>query len=93
MQVLRVGDVGIVCMPCEPFQGVGRQIVRDSPLPLAIPVGYANSSYGYITDGANTGDREYMSRFYRYTRYRPPLRRPAGDVLARVGVKTLKSLI
>lgn len=93
MQVLRVGDVGIVCMPCEPFQGVGRQIVRDSPLPLTIPVGYTNYSYGYITDGANTGDREYMSSFYRYTRYRPPLRRPAGDVLARVGVKTLKSLI
>lgn len=93
LQVLRVGDVGLVCMPCEPFQGIGRQIVRDSPMPLTIPVGYTNYSYGYITDGANTGDREYMSSFYRYTRYRPPLRRPAGDVLARVGVKTLRSLL
>jgi hypothetical protein len=44
--------------------------------------GYANVSYGYITDGPNTGDREYMSSFYRYTKYRPPLRKPAGDVLA-----------
>ena len=92
MQILRIGDVGIVSMPCEPFQGIGRQIVRDSPFPLTIPVGYTNYSYGYITDSANTGDGEYMSSFYRYSRFRPPLKRPAGDVLARVGVGALKSL-
>jgi hypothetical protein len=88
--VLRIGDVGIVGMPCEPFLGIGRQVRRDSPLPMAIPCGYANVSYGYITDGPNTGDREYMSSFYRYTKYRPPLEKPAGDVLAQRGIEILR---
>jgi hypothetical protein len=82
MAVVRLGDVGLVAIPCEPFQGIGRLARRGSPLPLTIPCGYANVSYGYITDGPNTGDREYMSSFYRYTKYRPPLEKPAGDVLA-----------
>ncbi len=90
MAVLRLGDVGIVGMPCEAFSGIGRLIKRFSPLPLAIPCGYTNFSFGYVTDGPNTGDGEYMSSFYRYTQFRPPYRKPAGDVLAHQAVKTLK---
>jgi len=90
--VLRIGDVGIVALPCEPFLGVGRQIKAGSPLPVAIPCGYANTSYGYVTDAPNTGDCDYMSGFYRYTVYWPPYRKPAGDVLARAGVRMLKQL-
>ncbi len=82
IQVIRLGDVGILGMQCEPFQGIGRRLRKLSPLPLTIPCGYTNGSHGYITDSTNTGDREYMSAFYRYTRFRPPLREPAGDVLA-----------
>jgi hypothetical protein len=89
LYVIRLGDVGIVGMPCEPFQGIGRQIRRGSPLPLAVPCGYVNVSHGYITDGANTGDREYISAFYRYTRFRAPLAEPAGDVLAAKAVEVL----
>lgn len=89
LYVIRLGDVGIVGMPCEPFQGIGRQIRRRSPLPLAIPCGYANVSYGYITDSANTGDREYVSAFYRYTRFRAPFRKPAGDVFAHKAIEIL----
>jgi len=87
--VIRIGDVGIVGMPCEPFQGIGRQIRRQSPLPLSIPCAYMNASHGYITDGPNTGDREYMSAFYRYTKFRPPLKKPAGDVMAKRAVEIL----
>lgn len=88
--VIRIGDVGMVGLPCEPFQGIGRLVRRDSPLPMSIPCGYANVSYGYITDGPNTGDREYMSSFYRYTKYRPPFAKPAGDVLALRAVDVLR---
>ncbi len=89
ISVIRLGDVGIVGLPCEPFQGIGRQIRNRSPLPISIPCGYMNVSHGYITDGPNTGDREYMSAFYRYTKFRPPLEKPAGDVLADQAVKIL----
>ena len=90
LPVIRIGDVGIVGMPCEPFQGIGRQIRAGSPCPLTIPAGYTNASFGYVPDGPNTGDTEYMSSFYRYTRFHPPFRKPGGDVLARAGVRALK---
>ena len=89
VHTIRLGDVGIVALPCEPFQGIGRQIRKGSPLPLTIPCGYTNAGCGYITDGPNTGDREFMSAMYRYTRYWPPFKKPAGDVLARTAVRRL----
>lgn len=91
--VIRLGDVAIVGMPFEPFQGIGRQIRAGSPLPLAIPCGYVNVSHGYITDGPNTGDREYISAFYRYTRFRPPLKKPAGDVVAQRAIRIIERML
>ncbi len=88
--VIRIGDVSILGMPCEPFQGIGRLFRRHCPLPIGIPCGYLNASHAYITDGPNTGDGEYMSAFYRYTRFRPPLKRPAGNVMAERAVEVLK---
>ncbi len=87
--VIGLGDVGIVGLQCEPFQGIGRRLRELSPLPLTIPCGYANGSHGYVTDSANTGDLEYMSSYYRYTRFRPQFARPAGDVLADRGAQIL----
>ena len=91
IQVFRLGDVGFVGMPFEPFQGIGRQIRAGSPLPLSIPCGYTNLSFGYLTDGANTnpGDGEYMSAHYRYSRFRAPYAKPAGDVIAVQALETL----
>ncbi len=90
IQVLRIGDAGIVGMPFEPFQGIGRQIRDASPLPLALPCGYTNLSYGYLTDGPNTGDTEYMSANYRYSKFRPPYAKPGGDVIAVKAVEILR---
>jgi len=97
--VLRVGDVGIVGMPCEPFQGIGRLIRASSPLPLTIACGYANYSIGYVTDGPNTGDREYMSAFYRSSANsrdqsspRPAFARPGGDAIAHEAVRLLQAM-
>ncbi len=91
IQVLRLGDVGFACMPFEPFQGIGRQIRAGSPLPISIPCGYTNLSYGYLNDGANTnpGDGEYMSAHYRYSKFRAPYAKPAGDVIAVQALQTL----
>jgi hypothetical protein len=89
IQALRLGDVGIVGILFEPFQGIGRRIRAGSKLPLTIPCGYTNVSYGYLTDGPNTGDGEYMSAHYRYSKFRPPYEKPAGDVLALNAVEML----
>ncbi len=94
--VFRLGDVGFVCMPFEPFQGIGRQIRAGSPLPLAVPCGYTNTSYGYLTDGPNTGhngEGEYMTGHYRYSKFRPPYQAPAGDVIAIQGLETLNRFV
>ena len=93
LYVLRLGDVAIVGMPFEPFQGIGRRMRAASPLPLMVPCGYVNNSYGYLTDGSNTGDGEYMSAHYRYSRFRPPYATPAGDVLAIRAVETLRRFV
>jgi len=90
IQILRLGDVGIVGMPFEPFQGIGRQIREGSPLPLALPCGYTNLSFGYLTDGPNTGDTEYMSANYRYSKFRAPYAKPGGDVIATQALETLR---
>jgi hypothetical protein len=45
-----------------------------------------------VPDAPNTGDREYQSAFYRYTRFCPPFRKPAGDRLATAAVRMLKRL-
>ena len=92
IMVLRIGDVGIVGMPCEPFLGIGRTIKKNSPLPIAIPCGFMDANYGYIPDAPNTGDREYMSSFYRYTGCWPPFKKPGGDALSSKALQLLKDL-
>lgn len=87
--VLRFGDVGIVGLPCEPFQNIGRHIRSGSAFPLTIPCGYMNLNHGYVPDSENVGDNEYMSSHHRYTKFRAPFQRPAGDALAEAGIGKL----
>ncbi len=89
---IRIGDVGLVGLTCEPFLGIGRQIKLASPLPLTISCGYMNHTrYNYVPDCPNCGDIEYMSSFYRYkTGELMPYRKPAGDRLAKAGVRMLR---
>jgi hypothetical protein len=90
--VIRLGDVVIAGMPGEPFMGVARQVRRQSNAKLTVACGYTNVSFGYLPDGPNCGDREYMSSFYRYT-HRPDYRKPAGDVLANTASMAANSLL
>ena len=91
--VLRLGDVGIVGLPCEPFSAIGRSIKAHSPCPLTIPCGYLNDDFlAYIPDSGNNGDKEYQSAFYRYTTSLLPYAQPAGDLLAQKAVSMLTEL-
>jgi hypothetical protein len=90
---IRIGDVGIFGMPCEPLLGIGRQIKRDAKLPLVVPCGYMNDqSIGYVPDKPNNGDMEYQSSFYRYTTSLLPYQDPAGDLLAQAACRMLRDM-
>ena len=91
---IRLGDVGIVGFSCEPFCGIGRQMKKQTILPVVIPCGYLDdNAVGYEPDGPNNGDMDYQSSFYRYTTALLPYKDPAGDLLARAGLKMLASLV
>jgi hypothetical protein len=90
--VFRIGDVGIVGLPLEPFLGIGRQIRAGSALPLTIPCGYMNDNIGYVPDSPNLGDRDYSSSFYRYTNGFLPFAPPGGDLLAQAAVEELERM-
>lgn len=49
VQVLRLGDVGLVALPGEPFVELGLAIKQRSPLPHTFVIGYANDWIGYLT--------------------------------------------
>ncbi|MCC7351385.1 MAG: hypothetical protein IT446_12530 [Phycisphaerales bacterium] len=91
--VLRLGEVGIVGLPCEPFDAIGRRIKRNSPCALTLACGYMNDDdVFYVPDSGNNGDREYQSAFYRYTTSLLPYAQPAGDALADRGVEILRKM-
>ena len=90
---IRLGDVGITALACEPFSGIGRQIKAQTVLPVAIPCGYLNdNAVGYVPDGGNNGDTDYQSSFYRYTTALLPYQDPAGDHLAKECLRMLAQL-
>jgi len=88
----RIGDIGLVGLPAEPFLGIGRQLRAGSNLPLTIPVGYMNDNIAYIQDAPNVGDIDYNSSCHRYSSGYLPWKKPGGNLMARAGVKMLKQL-
>jgi hypothetical protein len=87
--VARIGDVGYVGMPGEPFVRIGLRIKHEAPLPCVLTSGYTDGSSGYIGDALASNDREYMGGFYRYILGRQPYRAPAGDTFGDVAIPIL----
>jgi len=48
LQALRIGDLGIAAIPCEPFAETGLAIKKDSPLKPTFTIGLANGYHGYL---------------------------------------------
>jgi neutral ceramidase len=53
LQVIRVGDVAIVGIPCEVFADIGLEIKKSSPFPITCVVSLANGYYGYLPTPAH----------------------------------------
>ena len=87
--VARIGDVGYVGMPFEPFVRIGLRIKQATPLPCVLPSGYTDGSFGYIADATACNDREYMGGFFRYLPGRSPYSAPAGDAVGDVAIPIL----
>lgn len=86
--IARIGDVGYVGMPFEPFVRTGLKIKKEAPLPFVFTSGYTDGGFGYIPDASSCDDREYMSGFFRYVK-RPPYRAPGADTIATVVAEVL----
>ncbi len=86
--ISRIGDVGYVGLPFEPFVRTGLKIKKETPLPFVLTSGYTDGGFGYIPDATACDDREYMSGFFRYVK-RPPYSSPGGDAAADVAIKVL----
>lgn len=48
LQAIRIGDLGIVAIPCEVFAEIGLEIKRRSPLPRTFTISLANGYNGYL---------------------------------------------
>jgi neutral ceramidase len=48
LQVMRIGDVGVVAIPCEVFAEIGLEIKKASPFPITCVVSLANGYNGYL---------------------------------------------
>ena len=48
VQALRIGDVGIACLPGEPFVQLALDIRKSSPLQRQFVLGLSNGHVGYI---------------------------------------------
>jgi neutral ceramidase len=48
LQVIRIGDLGIVAIPCEVFAEIGLEIKAKSPLKPTFTIELANGYHGYL---------------------------------------------
>jgi hypothetical protein len=48
IQAIRIGDLGIVAIPCEVFTEIGREIKKTSPLKPTFTIELANGYNGYL---------------------------------------------
>jgi hypothetical protein len=48
IQVIRIGDLGICCIPFETFVEIGLELKQRSPLPQTMVISIANGRYGYL---------------------------------------------
>jgi hypothetical protein len=48
VQALRIGDIGIVAIPCEVFTEIGLEIKKTSPLAHTFTIELANGYNGYL---------------------------------------------
>jgi len=89
LTVVAVGDLALVCVPCELFAEYGLDIKRRSPFPLTLVAELVNGWVGYMpTQKAFSRAGGYETKFISTS----SLSESAGDRLAARVVEMLKEL-
>jgi hypothetical protein len=68
LQVMRIGDLGVVGLPGEPFAEIGLAIKRRSPFPQTLVIGLANAYAGYVAPDQAMDEGGYETRLCRHSR-------------------------
>ena len=88
VMALRIGDLGIVGLPGEPFVEYGLQIKARAPLPLIMPFGLANDWLGYFPTDAALIEGGYETRLARSSKAVPGIEK----ALVAAGLDALRRL-
>lgn len=82
-QAIRLGGLAFVTFPGELYSAQGRHVRETSPLPVTVPVGYANDYLGYLPPESASEGYEVTSAV---------VAPGAGDVLAQHALALLKQV-
>ena len=66
IQVLEVGDLALVGVPCEPLTHAVLEIKGESPHPYTAVVSYANDYQGYFPDAGSIAEGDYEALISPY---------------------------
>ena len=93
VQAFRLGDLGLVALPVEPFVEVGLDVKRRSPLAATGLAGYANGCIGYLPMPAayEIGGYE-VDTSYLYYHLPAPLAPPCAGLVEDAAVELLEEL-
>jgi neutral ceramidase len=93
VQALRVGDLGIVSLACEPFTATGLAGKAASPFARTFVAGYTNGNIGYVptADAFPLGGYE-VTTAHEYYRLLHPVAPEAEALLSRSAQAALNSV-
>lgn len=87
VHALRLGNVGFVGLPAEPFHRVGENIRKRSPFPFTVVCGLANGCLGYVP-----ALRAFREAGYETTYRSAPLFDAAAEQLTETALELLQDL-
>jgi hypothetical protein len=92
VSAMRLGEVGLVFHPSELYSFYGLAMRRGSPLPITIPVGFADDSIGYLTDPTAYEKAEYAALVVPKILALPPFEPTAARRATAAAVAMLEKL-
>jgi hypothetical protein len=94
IQAFRIGDLGLVAVPVEPFVQIGLSVKRRAALPQTVFAGYSNGCVGYLPVPAayETGGYE-VNTAYLYYHLPAPLAPECAEMVEDTAVSLLNKLV